>query len=68
LSERVCWRRATRRRRSIFAAIFPPPRDHFVGATLCNPRGYPAGKVWREGGPRENPHFDEDLVIEIVTR
>jgi Calcineurin-like phosphoesterase len=34
---------------------------------VANPRGYPAGHwhTWREGGPRENPHFDENLLIEV---
>ena len=43
--------------------------DYQVGATriVANPRGYPEGHwyTWREGGPRENPNFDEDLLIEI---
>jgi len=44
-------------------------RDHIVGNTrvVANPRGYPAGHwyTWREGGPRENPSFDENLVIKV---
>jgi Calcineurin-like phosphoesterase len=44
-------------------------QDYEVGNTrvVANPRGYPAGHwhTWREGGPRENPAFDEDLVIEV---
>jgi len=42
-------------------------QDYSIGGTrvIANPRGYPAGPVWREGGPRENPDFDPQLVIEI---
>jgi hypothetical protein len=43
--------------------------DYTVGETrvLCNPRGYPDGHpyTWRVGGPRENPAFDDQLVIEV---
>jgi hypothetical protein len=44
-------------------------QDYLVANTrvVANPRGYPAGHyhTWREGGPRENPHFHENLVIEV---
>jgi predicted phosphodiesterase len=43
--------------------------DYVVGETrvLCNPRGYPDGHpyTWRPGGPRENPAFDDQLVVEV---
>jgi hypothetical protein len=43
--------------------------DYVVGDTrvLCNSRGYPAGHhyTWRDGGPRENPNFDDQLVVKI---
>jgi hypothetical protein len=43
--------------------------DYRIGDTrvVCNPRGYPDGHpyTWRPGGPRENPDFDDQLVIEV---
>jgi hypothetical protein len=67
--------------KGLLAASHAPPSIYFCGHIPTSPRsfrgrnphdlqpeGLPAGKVWRKGGPRENPHVDEDLVIEIVTR
>jgi hypothetical protein len=39
--------------------------DHMIGNTrvLANPRGYPMS--FMKNAPRENPHFDPEMVIEI---
>jgi predicted phosphodiesterase len=41
------------------------PQDYEIGScrVLANPRGYP--KLERANAPRENPAFDDQLVIEI---
>lgn len=40
-------------------------RDYVIGGTrvVCNPRGYP--EYFAKNAPRENPHFDPELVIEV---
>ncbi len=40
-------------------------RDYEIGGcrVICNPRGYPMSSL--KNAPRENPHFVEDLVVEI---
>jgi hypothetical protein len=40
-------------------------RDYEIAGcrVICNPRGYPMSSL--KNAPRENPHFIEDLVVEI---